>query len=273
MPECRSLLVIAFATLAAVLPPARAQTASASDVAQVQVDGYEFVLRMKDGEVRRGEQVAGLVVAVPGGPTVRLASVRRDASVPGLFLYGLERQDGASGQWVPACEPNHEGERLGFALQGRTDDTGGFVDDRTQVRLTCLSGALGKCVRFGYGMAGHYGAADEAQRLAMYQACVRMTRADYCGDGQPATRAGQLIHIWDDHGVREADPASKLSFEAGWSPQGAVCVHHARVPDVQLLREILQRCPRLASSPSGEACTEAQAREAGAVVFDASSAP
>jgi hypothetical protein len=274
MPKLRKTLALcALALGASTVPAADEEHAAASasqQVLEVQVDGYEFVLRMKDGEVRRGGQVAGLVVSVPDGPTLRLAAVRRDDSVPGLFLYELQRQDAPSGRWTAACEPNHAGERLGFPLHGRTDESGGFVPDAHRIRITCLSGALGKCVRAGYGMAGLAGRPEEAERLALYQACVRMMRADYCGDGRSATRAGEHIHFWDDRRVNEAPAEAKASFEAGWSPQGAVCVHHARVPDIASLASVLGACPRLGAAPSGPACTESQARAAGAVLFESS---
>jgi ADYC domain-containing protein len=102
-----------------------------------------------------------------------------------------------------------------------------------------------------------------------FDACVRMVRADYCGDGRGWTRDGMLIDIWDDHGIQKTDASSSptLSFEAGWTPEGAVCVAHTRVPENITLDKLKTSCPRLAIIP---ACDETSARAAGALLFNRS---
>ena len=65
-----------------------------------------------------------------------------------------------------------------------------------------------------------------------YNACVRMLRADYCGDGRSWTRDGTLIDMWDDHRIQTSDtlsdPAFSFSKRDGWA-QGAVCVRRTRI--------------------------------------------
>jgi hypothetical protein len=68
---------------------------------------------------------------------------------------------------------------------------------------------------------------------ALHQACTRLLRADYCGDGTSATRDGTLVDLWDTAGL-EADTAPSWPFEAEWSEDGAACVastRHATLPD------------------------------------------
>jgi hypothetical protein len=60
-----------------------------------------------------------------------------------------------------------------------------------------------------------------------YNACVRLVRADYAGDGRGTTRNGQPIDIYDAFGIQK--PANAYEFEAGWNSDGAVCVRHVRV--------------------------------------------
>ena len=54
-----------------------------------------------------------------------------------------------------------------------------------------------------------------------HQACTRMLRADYCGDGTPHTVDGTLINIYDGIGIqRDTDD---WAFEAEWTTTGARC--------------------------------------------------
>jgi hypothetical protein len=96
--------------------------------------------------------------------------------------------------------------------------------------LICAGGALGKCVRFGY----HPWETTSVGRSVRdyYDACARMVRADYCGNGHSWTRTGMLIGMWDDLGIQvsQSPDYASFSFEAGWTPAGAVCVAHTRVP-------------------------------------------
>jgi len=53
---------------------------------------------------------------------------------------------------------------------------------------------------------------------AYHQACTRMMRADYCGDGRPHTREGTPIYIDDRliHNPQEKDqepPDPRMTFE------------------------------------------------------------
>src|SRR5207244_436258 len=69
--------------------------------------------------------------------------------------------------------------------------------------LVCTSGAQGKCVRFGYHP--WESAPDGRPMRDYFDACVRMLRAEYCGDGHGWTRDGTFVDIWDDHGIRKTD--------------------------------------------------------------------
>ena len=82
--------------------------------------------------------------------------------------------------------------------------------------LSCTAGVRAKCVRFGYLPWRDYGTRQ------LFNACIRMMRADYCGDGQATTRDGTLIDIYDDLGMQKLDEISACAFEAGWTADGAV---------------------------------------------------
>jgi hypothetical protein len=94
-----------------------------------------------------------------------------------------------------------------------------------------------------------------------------MVRADYDGSGDAHTRNGTLIEIWDDLRIqtKETPPSLGLTFEAGWGPNGAVCVARTRYADLLSLNALLNGNPRL-----GGACDETSARRRGALIFNAS---
>jgi hypothetical protein len=57
-------------------------------------------------------------------------------------------------------------------------------------------------------------AADGRSMWDYHQACTRLIRADYCGDGVSRTRDGVEIEIVDRFGQGEV-PGTDLAFEAG----------------------------------------------------------
>ena len=60
------------------------------------------------------------------------------------------------------------------------------------------------------------------------------------------------------------DPA--FAFEAGWSPDGAVCVARTRWSNLLPLGTLLESAPKLAATP----CDETEARRRGAISFNRS---
>ena len=140
---------------------------------------------------------------------------------------------------------------------GRTETTAPEVFD-----LVCSGGARAKCVRFGYRPW-------IAEDAAAYNACVRMVRADYCGDGAGTTRDGISIDLYDDRGIQKAENLPAHAFEAGWTEGGAVCVAHVRVTENTSLDTLARSCPRLAGK-LGATCTEDSARVLGARLFNRS---
>jgi hypothetical protein len=77
------------------------------------------------------------------------------------------------------------------------------------------------------------------------------------------------IDIYDPQGIQVTDNDPDLVFEAGWGPDGAVCVHHVRVKENVTLETLEARYPRLRGR-TGAICTEAYARSLGAIVLNRS---
>ncbi len=125
---------------------------------------------------------------------------------------------------------------------------GGKVIDSTNTRyrrdvtFACETGAIGKCALLGY-KPWSTGASGQSLELP-HEACVRMIRADYCGDGQEHTMDGILIDVWDNAGMQQqlpysvdpaavaANPATGAPFglEAEWTPNGARCISQVLMP-------------------------------------------
>ncbi|MCC5642173.1 hypothetical protein LC607_04165 [Nostoc sp. CHAB 5824] len=99
-----------------------------------------------------------------------------------------------------------------IALQGSWDNTGAYQLGKKLVTFSCTNGALAKCIRFGYKPWKTF----NGRSLQDYhQACVRMVRADYCGDGTSHTHDGTLINFYDRLGVRQQGVSPNMSFVSG----------------------------------------------------------
>ncbi len=222
-----------------------------------------------DGVRRAGLQLAGVELLLGAEPATRLriVSVTRD---PGsdVVLHEVEAQD-SSGAWRNVCEPDRDNRRLALFIAGHDTPDGRQVPTPGQVSLTCSAGVQGKCLRAGYRPWDDAHGAGSGNTL--FQACTRMFRADYCGDGIGWTRNGMAVDIFDVHGIQRAAQPATLPFEAAWGPDGAVCVHHTRVQQRGDLAALLAACPRLAAAPTGAACSEAAAAGLpGALLFNRS---
>ncbi|WP_156944388.1 ADYC domain-containing protein [Bradyrhizobium sp. Ec3.3] len=191
---------------------------------------------------------------------VRIDAVEHDPKDQSgeVVLYQLSEQEPASGEWRNLCQPDPEGRRLGFPLAGSFTQDGRYLPpsgeaERSRLLITCTGGAEGKCVRLGYKP---WGSTPDGSSLApYYQACVRLIRADYCGDGQGHTRNGTAIDIFDKIGIVADGKVPEMTFEAAWAPAGAVCVRHTRLPDILDNAMLGKACPRLADQ-IGESCDE-----------------
>lgn len=244
------------------------QLSAAEAPAKLTVVDSRFVLALADGNVLRSEQLVGAVfdMVTPEGivAKVRIDAVTPAKERPEVLLHALSTPD-ESGGWRPVCDADAYGRKMGFPLNGRWRGQT-FIADKKSWFIACSSGSQGKCVLYNYDPWKT--APNGALYLPLYRACQHMVRGDYDGSGNPHTRNGTTIDVWNDvDGERPeslGDPA--YAFEAGWGPNGAVCVARTRWENLLPLSVLLASAPYLKAEP----CDEAEARRRGAVLFNRS---
>ncbi len=235
---------------------ALAASACPAGAASVVVEGTQFRVTLDDGRALPQQALKGVVLTLGDGSgkqrRIRIDSVEPDPKDPQgeVMLYGLSEQDPESGAWRNACLPDPDGRRLGFPLAGSFTSDGRYQPAAGKLLIACTGGAEGKCVRFGYKPWGR--APDGASLAPYYQACVRLVRADYCGDGVGHTRNGTPIDIFDRIGVQRDERAEGMTLEAAWGPNGAVCVRHTRLRDVLSRDALAGLCPERLAEPCDE---------------------
>ncbi|WP_157907351.1 ADYC domain-containing protein [Sorangium cellulosum] len=153
-----------------------------------------------------------------------------------LDKYRVMLIDPRSGASFPACRNPEDRTRghLAIALPGVWNEHGNLEHDLDAFTFACVTSAAAKCDDWGYGHAGIR--AVDVSEMRVHEACTRMARADYCGTGGTWTRDSTTIGFWDSAtvaGAEEAYPpqAPGFEFEAAWTAEGALCMHHPRWPD------------------------------------------
>jgi hypothetical protein len=217
----------------------------------LMVDGTEFVLTMPAGRTLRSADLVGATLRLAAGGSeleVTIKNVEEDPYAVGgrVLLHHFVVQDEPR-RHVDLCTPDAEGKGRGFPVP---DGRGGFD-------LACTSGAVGKCIRWGYRPWEEQPGGPPLK--ALHQACVHMARADYGGQGEATTREGTAVSICDRYGIRPCHADAPLLFEAAWGKDGATCVARPRIPDNVSLAQLGERYPRLRTHLGPAACSEERA--------------
>jgi hypothetical protein len=160
----------------------------------------------------------------------RAVELRVDSVTPGsgmdadIWSYQVSYRNPYDGRWQPICR-DAQGAPVGaIPVEGRWDyrqgvpGGGAKLNDPGTFTFACEGAAIAKCVRYGYkpwktvngvSLAGHH------------QACTRLIRADFCGDGTSYTVNGQWVNLFDT--LRVQDDTEHWLTEAEWDEQGARC--------------------------------------------------
>ncbi len=163
-----------------------------------------------------------------------------------MVWYHVEIWNAVSAAWENPCvATSRTFHPRALAVSGVWDASGARQEAPGRFTLACENGAIAKCVNWGYKP---WALKDGRPLTELHQACTRMARADYCGDGRSHTHQNTFIDMYDSLGLLTRatqasagwDPA-KASFEAAWTPEGALCL--ARTRDGRRLESILAECP------------------------------
>jgi hypothetical protein len=168
------------------------------------------------------------------------------AEDPHMSWYRIEAWNPVAQEWENPCVATGSvPDPRVLAVGGVWDASGARKDMPGKLTLACETGVITKCINWGYKP---WASRDGKSLAELHQACTRMARADYCGNGRSHTQEGTLIDMYDRLGVlsatTESSPdweLSRVSFEAAWAPDGASCL--ARTRDGRPLESILQECP------------------------------
>ncbi|MBW4434899.1 MAG: hypothetical protein KME28_25095 [Pelatocladus maniniholoensis HA4357-MV3] len=154
------------------------------------------------------------------------------------YLYTVFYLDRSDSKWKNLCTPDAKNVAKAIPLSGFWDKTGAYIESTNLVTFGCTSGVTAKCVRWGYKPWKNV----KGKSLRdFHQACTRMARADYCGNGKPHTREGTLIYIYDVLDIQNKGSEKGMVFEAAWGPDGASCINRPRW--FETLSEIRKQCP------------------------------
>jgi len=208
----------------------------------LQLDGGALSANGKGaaGAVLRGQSSDGQPVEVA------ICDAEPTAADPRMVWYRIEAWNPTAQEWENPCVPTGAVPNpRAVVMAGVWDEHGAHHVVADKVTFSCENGVISKCASWGYrpwANAGGHSLADA------HQACTRMARADYCGNGQSHTRQGTMIEYYDALGfsprattaTKEWDPG-RAQFEAAWSPDGASCI--ARTRHGEPLSAILQECP------------------------------
>ena len=168
-------------------------------------------------------------------------------------LIAVSRTDAAGNAstytWQPLCNEPWETTAPAIPVAGYWDeddldgdgDYANKIDEPGAVTFGCANGAVGKCVVSYYQPWEQYWEDETGEVLtyswsAHHQACTRMLRADYCGDGRPWTVDGTLINAFDD--IIFQDDDASWPVEAEWAPWGANCLSVPRIDSLEIYGEL-----------------------------------
>jgi ADYC domain-containing protein len=205
-----------------------------------------------------GEQMIGAQFHAQRGDgrpvTVRISSVRTPTAPHTAWFYYVDYLED-DGLWYPTCKTSTE-VLAAVPVNGIWDHHwgvaggGAHIDDPTKFTFGCeKTGAIAKCVVDGYEPWTTFNGVLLERH---HEACVRLLRADYCGDGKSYTTNGRLLNLYDGIGVQS--DTDDWGIEAEWNADGALCVtsHHRASVDIPCYDPALEAtCGQLAHFSSG----------------------
>ena len=190
----------------------------------VEVDSAALTGIDMDGDLSDGSILA-----------MQIASIQWN-SLAGQYLYNIRYYSLDSFSWEWLCGTDESNQPIAAIpiMKSYLYPTFDVDGDLSRFTFSCVNAALGKCALWGYApwktnFQETYNASTQTRDLAAsHQACQRLVRADYCGNGTPHTRNGTPIDVYDTYGIQNPDNIGGNTVEADWRSDGAYCIKHTR---------------------------------------------
>jgi hypothetical protein len=207
------------------------------DGQEYPVSGTDFIGSEWDLQVTQHDGQGGEIVE---DYTLRLDAIELSDEQDDVYLYDIVYRPAGGAEWKPLCTDGANNPVASIPLQNYWNlETGDRVDEPNVFTFACTNAVLAKCVLWGYrpwasaDRCKHQNKpkdkqCDEVSLRDYHQACTRMARADYCGDGTPWTVEGTPIDVQDDLTPPIESPTTDWKLEAEWTPDGAFCLDDMR---------------------------------------------
>lgn len=219
-------------------------------------------------------QVNELYVTL-GEPLNTALRIRHQSDESSYGKYNAEWLGGTGGGWTSFCPhpyqfaDNTQGNLTEYMIPvgGAAWELNGSktVAGADTIQLSCTHDSVGACATWGYLPW------DETLAGA-HQACTRMKRGDFCGNGDPATTVNSSsfehtqIQVWDNLGLNDAYGQTAATMEASWNENGAVCFNRSEyrsnntIANVRVNTVVNMQCPQLPTCAHGNTGLLASAR-------------
>ena len=201
---------------------------------EYQASGLDFIGAELTLRITRNNAGVTTVIDV----ILRIDDITQSAAHDDVYLYDLSYREKNSNVWQPYCGTDV----AAIPLQNFWNvETGDRTDDDGVVTFACVDAALAKCTLLGYRPwasetsckgKNKKQVCEEVSLQDHHQACTRMLRADFCGDGTPMTVDGTAIDVFDGLDPQIQSRATDWPAEAEWTPEGASCVNFVRHPEL-----------------------------------------
>jgi hypothetical protein len=170
--------------------------------------------------------------------TIRIDDIHTDPAHPDsdVYFYAISAEDPEDGTWSSLCLDKNGQPTEAIPLANHWDAvTGDRIDAPDTVTFACRGAVLAKCVEWGYRPWASATSCKKGDKQCTsvsladhHQACTRMARADYCGEGNPHTINDTPIDIIDHLSPRiQSESTAGIegwAVEAEWGPDGALCI-------------------------------------------------
>lgn len=212
---------------------------------------------------------------------LKIEDVKLEPGSKDVWTYYVTQRftsDPANVPWASICSNEQGKPDYGIPLAGVWDqNTGNRIDAPNVFTFACRDFALGKCVTLGYrpwakaiDCTSSYRSrdCDEVALSDYHQACTRMIRADYCGNGKSFTVNGTVIDVYDYLDPPINVPETDWDIESRWTTKGALCLSEPRHPEL-LLKWKWPDCDNDGKPDKAEmfkSCNEGQFRNKGMIV-------